>query len=73
MRKEYRKVTVKADLEVMVYCNEEDIEDAVADKLDEGEMEIYGWQITDDEVVYEDDYSKDESVIEYMKELKHDK
>lgn len=72
MRKEYRKVTVKADLEVMVYCNEEDIEDAVADRLDEGEMEIYGWQITDDEVVYEDDYSKDESVIEYMKELKHE-
>ena len=71
--KEYRKVTVKADLEVMVYCNEEDIEDAVADRLDEGEMEIYGWQITDDEVVYEDDYSKDENVIEYMKELKHDK
>lgn len=72
MRKEYRKVTVKADIEVMVYCNEEDIEDAVADRLDEGEMEIYGWQITDDEVVYEDDYSKDESVIEYMKELKHE-
>ena len=71
--KEYRKVTVKADLEVMVYCNEEDIEDAVADRLDEGEMEIYGWQITDDEVVYEDDYSKDENIIEYMKELKHDK
>ena len=71
--KEYRKVTVKADLEVMVYCNEEDIEDAVADRLDEGEMEIYGWQITDDEVVYEDDYGKDENVIEYMKELKHDK
>ena len=72
MRKEYRKVTVKADLEVMVYCNEEDIEDAVADRLDEGEMEIYGWQITDDEVVYEDDYSKDENIIEYMKELKHE-
>jgi hypothetical protein len=72
MRKEYRKVTVKADLEVVVYCDEEDIEDAVADRLDEGEMEIYGWQITDDEVVYEDDYSKDESVIEYMKELKHE-
>ena len=71
--KEYRKVTVKADLEIMVYCNEEDIEDAVADRLDEGEMEIYGWQITDDEVVYEDDYSKDENVIEYMKGLKHDK
>ena len=70
--KEYRKVTVKADLEVMVYCNEEDIEDAVADRLDEGEMEIYGWQITDDEVVYEDDYSKDENIIEYMKELKHE-
>ena len=70
--KEYRKVTVKADLEVMVYCNEEDIEDAVADRLDEGEMEIYGWQITDDETVYEDDYSKDEAVIEYMKELKHE-
>ena len=70
MQKKYMKVKINAVLELVVYSDGEGFEDAVRDKIDEGDFEVHhhavdDWKFLED---WEDQDLKDE----YLMELKHE-
>ena len=70
MDKKYIKVKVNADIEMVVFCESGDFEDAVSNKLDEGDFEIYAHTVSDWDVL--EDWDEVDLRHEYELELKHE-
>ena len=70
MAKKYIKVKVNADLEMVVFCETEDFEDAVSNKIDEGDFEVYGYTVSDWDLL--EDWNEVDLKHEYELELKQE-
>ena len=70
MDKKYMKVRVDAVLELVVYSDGEGFEDAVQDKIDEGDFEVKRYSVDDWDFL--EDWEDQDLKDEYLMELKHE-
>ena len=65
MDKKYMKVKINAVLELVVYSDGEGFDDAVQDKIDEGDFEVHHYGVDDWDFLEDwdaEDIKKDETV-----------
>ena len=70
MQKKYMKVKINAVLELVVYSDGEGFEDAVRDKIDEGDFEVKRYFVDDWDFL--EDWEDQDLKDEYLMELKHE-
>ena len=67
MKKEYRRVKVRATLELFVYCTDDDMQDCIDERMDDNEFDIVDYDYPDDwDEVMDDraDADRDEGYLE---------
>lgn len=67
MKKEYRRVKVRATLELFIYCTDDDMQDCIDERMDENEFDIVDYDYPDDwDEVMDDraDADRDEGYLE---------
>ena len=69
MKKEYRRVKVRATLELFVYCTDDDMQDCIDERMDENEFDIVDYDYPDDWDEVMDDRADADRDEDYLEEI----